>query len=126
MDDLHQEMFTALLSPDWSHGVEPAVDLSAQNPCDLDLRQLVPLRQQQHFLVPSGQLAQGSAYQQLGLHPSRLAHLCRCHLQILRHPVHQLVVAVSSSEVVADDVGSDGVEPLPRVIRWNGRAAARR
>ena len=38
MDDLHQEMFTALLSPDWSHGVEPAVDLSAQNPCDLDLR----------------------------------------------------------------------------------------
>ena len=28
MDDLHQEMFAALLSPDWSHGVEPAVDLS--------------------------------------------------------------------------------------------------
>jgi len=28
MDDLHQEMFAALLSPNWSHGVEPAVDLS--------------------------------------------------------------------------------------------------
>jgi len=28
MDDLHQEMFAALLSPNWAHGVEPAVDLS--------------------------------------------------------------------------------------------------
>jgi phosphate transport system protein len=28
MDDLHQEMFAALLSPDWAHGVGPAVDLS--------------------------------------------------------------------------------------------------
>ena len=28
MDDLHQETLAALLSPDWSHGVEAAVDLS--------------------------------------------------------------------------------------------------
>ncbi len=28
MDDLHQEMFVALLSPNWAHGVEPAVDIS--------------------------------------------------------------------------------------------------
>ncbi len=28
MDDLHEEMFTALLSPGWSHGVGPAVDIT--------------------------------------------------------------------------------------------------
>lgn len=28
MDDLHQEMFAALLSPSWSHGVAPAVDIT--------------------------------------------------------------------------------------------------
>ncbi|MTD16126.1 phosphate signaling complex protein PhoU [Nakamurella sp. YIM 132087] len=28
MDDLHQEMFAALLSPSWTHGVAPAVDIS--------------------------------------------------------------------------------------------------
>ncbi|GGM15569.1 phosphate signaling complex protein PhoU [Nakamurella endophytica] len=28
MDDLHQEMFAALLSPNWSHGVAPAVDIT--------------------------------------------------------------------------------------------------
>lgn len=28
MDDLHQELFGALLSPDWAHGVAPAVDIA--------------------------------------------------------------------------------------------------
>lgn len=28
MDDLHRELFAALMSPDWSHGVPAAVDLS--------------------------------------------------------------------------------------------------
>lgn len=28
MDDLHQQLFTALLSPTWSHGVQIAVDLT--------------------------------------------------------------------------------------------------
>lgn len=28
MDDLHQDLFTLLLSPSWDHGVAPAVDLS--------------------------------------------------------------------------------------------------
>ena len=28
MDALHRELFSALLSPDWAHGVAPAVDLS--------------------------------------------------------------------------------------------------
>ena len=28
MDDLHKEMFAALLSPTWSHGVQAAVDIS--------------------------------------------------------------------------------------------------
>lgn len=28
MDDLHQALFAAMLAPTWSHGVEPAVDIS--------------------------------------------------------------------------------------------------
>ena len=28
MDDLHQELFAALLAPGWSHGVAPAVDIA--------------------------------------------------------------------------------------------------
>jgi phosphate transport system protein len=28
MDDLHKDMFAALMSPDWSHGVQAAVDIS--------------------------------------------------------------------------------------------------